>query len=107
MNTHALTAKWTLPRVATRHWPSHLRIATSYSVLIGISLVMLFPCAWMVSSSLKTQPELFAFPPAYLPAAPRWANYIEAMTVLPFPTYFLNTMKIEVGFVIGSIATNG
>ena len=46
-----------------------------YVVVIALALVFGFPFFWTVSSSLKTAPEIFAYPPPLLPARPQWGNY--------------------------------
>ncbi|HRL14389.1 MAG TPA: carbohydrate ABC transporter permease, partial [Aggregatilineales bacterium] len=40
----------------------------------------LFPIYWLINSSLKTQNELFRFPPLYLPQQPTLDNYVNAIT---------------------------
>jgi len=74
-------------------------------LFVGAFLVLL-PVFWMVSSSLKYQSEIFVTPPQWFPNPVRWGNYREALTILPFGTYFLNTMKIEVGVIIGALISD-
>ncbi len=50
------------------------------------------PFLWMLSTSLKPEPEIFRFPPAWLPHLWKWGNYREAMAAAPFGRYFLNTI---------------
>lgn len=66
-------------------------------VALGIgALVMLFPFAWMVLSSLKTFQEVNLSPPSLLPADPQWRNYADAWTRPPsgFARYFLNSLVV-------------
>ncbi|MCU0507930.1 MAG: carbohydrate ABC transporter permease, partial [Anaerolineae bacterium] len=76
--------------------------------LIGLQILMtvilitfLGPTIWMVSSSLKTPNEIFAVPIVWLPQNPQWGNYAEAMSLLPFGRFALNTFKISIVSVIG------
>jgi ABC-type glycerol-3-phosphate transport system permease component len=65
--------------------------------------LFLLPLFWMVSSSLKPEYAIFANPPVWWPASPRWANYTEALTQQPFGRYTLNTLTIAAASVIGHV----
>ena len=43
-----------------------------------LAATFMFPFLWAVSSSLKTAPEILAFPPRLLPRVPQFYNYVEA-----------------------------
>ena len=66
-------------------------------------LLFLAPALWMLSSSLKPDYEIFATPPTLWPAAPRWQNYSEALTALPFGRFAINTLIIAVSSIIGHL----
>ncbi len=67
-----------------------------YLPLIASSFLMLLPFLWMLSSSLKTDIEVFQFPIQWLPAKPRWSNYVEIWSKVRFALYYFNTIKITV-----------
>lgn len=67
-----------------------------YIVLIISAALMLGPFLWMISTSLKTLPETFIFPPKLLPSHPQWKNYIIIFQQLPLATYFANTIFVSV-----------
>ena len=46
-----------------------------YIALIAGCAVMLLPFVWMISSSLKTESDVFTFPIQWIPSVPRWKNY--------------------------------
>jgi len=48
--------------------------ALVYVVLTGVGLSMIFPLFWMVSTSLRTEPELYILPPPLLPIHWTWDN---------------------------------
>lgn len=73
--------------------------------LFGL-LIILFPIAWMLSTSLKTQMETFKMPPVWIPAEPQWINYYHALTTNPFGLYFLNTFYFASMVVIGEVISN-
>jgi len=71
--------------------------------LILASLVMALPFIWMVLSSLKSQPEIFIFPPRLLPRTPQWSNYIEVTKAMPFTWFTFNSLKIALLSVLGQV----
>jgi len=70
---------------------------TLYILLLLLALTMLLPFIWMVSTSLMDELEVFSYPPKLLPDNPRWQNYPEALTALPFDRFFINSI-ILTGF---------
>ena len=55
----------------------------SAKTLIVIALVIgaainLIPFIWMLSTSLKTPPEVFKYPPSWIPNPFEWENYRDA-----------------------------
>ena len=66
------------------------RAVLLYSALIAVAWVWLFPIAWAVSGSLKTEGEISQ--PTLLPAHPQWSNYTEVFALMPFWRMFLNTV---------------
>lgn len=71
-------------------------------VLAAGALTTIVPFLWMISTSLKPEPEIFRFPPVWLPSVWKWDNYAKAMTAAPFERYFLNTVI----YAVGITATN-
>ena len=65
-----------------------------YIVLIGVALFTLIPFVWMISSSLKLDREVFAYPMKWIPETFRWENYILIWQKVPMLTYFKNTAFI-------------
>ena len=60
----AAIAGWRLPRERM------VQIATHGALLSGC-LVFVFPFAWLVSTSMKYDEEIFVYPPRWLPAWPQ------------------------------------
>lgn len=69
----------------------------------GVALLFLIPFLWMISSSLKPNYQIFEVPPRWIPNPPRWENYVEALTTLPFSTYVVNTALISVLTIVGHL----
>ncbi len=85
--------------VRLTHWT---RRGLLQAALIVISVIFLLPLFWMVSSSLKGNSEIFVFPPDLVPAHPQWSNYTEALSYIPFGTYFLNSALVSLATVVGT-----
>jgi multiple sugar transport system permease protein len=66
------------------------RAVPVYTALIAIAWCWLFPIAWAVSGSLKREGEVTE--PRLLPAHPRWSNYTEVFSLMPFGRMFFNTV---------------
>ena len=81
---------------------NRINIAKILVLTIG-AVIFLFPLYWMFVTSLKTLPEIAAFPPIWWPDSPRWANYAEAWNYLPFSVSTKNTVIISACVVVGSV----
>ena len=79
-----------------------LVIATA--VIIG--LVMLAPSVWMLSASLKLNRDVFTFPIQWIPAEPRWQNYVDIWTKIPLGLFVWNTAKITIAVTILQLLTS-
>jgi ABC-type glycerol-3-phosphate transport system permease component len=77
------------------------RLVARYLLLAGAAVLFLAPLYWMIASSLKPEYDVFARPPIWWPSPPRWQNYVEALTTLPFGRYAINTLIIAVFSVVG------
>jgi len=67
-----------------------------YFFLVVTTFTMLIPFAWMLSSSLKFNKDVFAFPMQWIPKEPRWANYSIIWTKIPLGKFILNTFKLAI-----------
>ena len=76
--------------VRTGGYRLNLPIVFFYPVIIGITVVMLLPFAWMLSASLKLSRDVFVFPIEWIPSEPRWQNYIDIWTKIPLAVFIYN-----------------
>ncbi|MBC7894236.1 MAG: carbohydrate ABC transporter permease [Cytophagaceae bacterium] len=90
-----------MPRESRHSW----RIAVGYVVAVLIAVVMLVPFLWMISTALMDEFEVLQYPPPLLPASPRWRNFPEALTTLPFGRFFLNSTIVAFFTVGGQVIT--
>ncbi len=87
-----------------------IRMILVYGLLILFSIVFALPFMWMLSTSLKDQKEVFAYPPTFLPISDgqlvmRWENYVNGWTILPFSTYLKNSLIVTIANVIGNVVS--
>ena len=68
----------------------------TYLLLVLILLPFLFPLAWMLLSSLKTQVQNTAYPPVWV-FTPTLNNYREVFLKNPFFTFTLNSLIVAAG----------
>src|SRR5690349_14814547 len=78
-------------------------IAYIICTLVGIGY--LFPLYWMLTTALKTDVEIFKFPPTLLPVAPQWQNFPASTTYIPFWLYMWNTVVICGLTIIGTVVS--
>ncbi len=74
-----------------------------YALLALGTVVFMLPFYWMVISSLKPSYAVLKIPPDWLPIPPRWENFPEALTYVPFGRYALNTLFVTAFSVIGTL----
>ena len=80
-------------------------IALSYIILIVAAVVVLAPFFWMLVSSFKSQRDLFAYPPKFLPTVWKWENYVKVLESgsITFFEMFFNSMKVTIPVLVGNI----
>lgn len=76
-----------------------------YILCILTAAIMLIPFLWMVSASFKAKNEIFTTPIRWIPEVFRTVNYEKIFNDIPFPTYFLNTLKITVAVTFLQLVT--
>lgn len=67
-----------------------------WSILSPLMVVILFPYAVMFFTAIKPRAEIFAFPPRWLPSAPRWENFIDMWQATGFGPALLNSLYIAI-----------
>ena len=77
-----------------------------YAVILLLALLFVLPFVWMVSTSLKDDPQTYHIPPIWIPIPARWANYPEVLMFLPFGLFLRNTLIIAIPSVIGGTFTS-
>ncbi|MEK5236134.1 carbohydrate ABC transporter permease [Paenibacillus sp. FSL L8-0470] len=85
---------------------SKLSLGSGYAALIFISLLFIVPFVWLIRSSLMDLSQIFTMPPEWIPRPFHWDNFHKALTVLPFDTFFTNTIIIVASVLVGTVLTS-
>lgn len=86
----------------TGRWARRL----SALVVVAGAVAVLLPLAWMISTSLKPESQVFRTPIQWVPTTVRTENYSEAVTLVPFWRYALNSLIVTVPVVIGTVLSS-
>jgi multiple sugar transport system permease protein len=83
-----------------------IRTAIAHAALIVLSLLFLTPFLWLVSTSLKPDSQIFAFPPVWIPDPVTFQNYVTGLNFIPFLQYLKNTLIYCGLSVVGAIISS-
>jgi multiple sugar transport system permease protein len=78
-------------------------VILKYTVLIVLTIIILFPFFWMIATSLKTNSEALTNPTALFPAVPQWHNYPDVIQALDYWRETLNSLIMSLGVTLGQI----
>ena len=78
----------------------------AHAVLIAGAAFMILPFLWMVSTSLKTEDQVFVLPPLWFPGRPVFENYARLFTDIPFGRYLFNSLFVSLSITLGELATS-
>lgn len=87
-------------------WKRLAPTAALYVALVGAALVMLFPFAWMVSTSLTSDAQLFVTPPQLIPSPLQPENYGRVAQDFPLGRFLLNSMVVGVISTVLQVASS-
>lgn len=77
-----------------------VRVALSYVPLVIVSMLILIPLIWMVSTSFKGRQEFYSATSSLVPLHPTLINYRYVLTQLRYlPIYLRNSFIVTVGAV--------
>ncbi len=90
----------------TGHPAKAILEALKYLILIVGLVIVVAPFVWMISTSLTPAAEVFSWPPKLIPDRLAFENYIEAITTIDMPRYFLNSVIVTVSATLVSLVLN-
>ena len=88
---------------SAREMKERIRGIAIHIALIPAAFVFLLPFLWMLSTSLKPDSQLYAYPPIWIPNPLQWSNYPETVTYVPFFLYLRNTLIISLSSMVGVV----
>lgn len=77
----------------------------AHAILLILGFVFSIPFFWLLTTSLKADRQIFAWPPVWLPNPVIWRNYPDVFKYAPFLLYFRNTMIVVAAHVFGGVVT--
>ncbi|GAC1362749.1 MAG: carbohydrate ABC transporter permease [Herpetosiphon sp.] len=80
----------------------------SYFLLALGAIPMLVPLVWMLSTALKTDIQVFRFPPIWIPQPVVWNNFVQALArpSLPFLRFLANSTFITCLATLGTLCSS-
>jgi multiple sugar transport system permease protein len=93
-------------RITDRDAAGGARAALAHLALILIGVLFFLPFYWLVVTSLKSDAEVFASPPVFVPKELLWGNFARAVQYVPFFMYLKNTVVIAVLSVLGTVLSS-
>ncbi|TMR96337.1 carbohydrate ABC transporter permease [Nonomuraea basaltis] len=82
-----------------------VRMTLAYVSLVVVAGLVLVPFAWMLSSSLKRDNEVFTIPIEWIPREFRWSNFVEIWDRIPLLTYLGNSAFLSVTITLLQVLT--
>ena len=94
-------------RVGQRPAPAGALVASAalHAVVVGLAVLFALPFAWMLTTSLKAEWQVFSVPPVWIPDPVLLENYPSALLTMNFPLYLKNTLVIACGSVVGVLVS--
>lgn len=90
----------------SRKWRTLVGHLILHLVMITLGLTFLMPLAWVVSTSLKLPGQVFVTPIEWIPTEPKWSNYLEVFTRLPFHLFIRNSFYVTVMGTLGIVLSS-
>jgi multiple sugar transport system permease protein len=83
--------------------PRRLPFSPWHLVLIPATIVLIFPFAWLIMTSIETPAEALHFPPILVPHKLSFSNYPQALQAAPFGRFFINSAVVAVTTVLSNL----
>src|SRR5262245_42016034 len=90
----------------SREAKDRIRGVVVHILLIPAAVIFLLPFLWMLSTSLKPDSQLYAYPPIWIPNPLQWENYPKTVVYVPFFLYLRNTLIISLTSMVGVVISS-
>ncbi len=74
-----------------------------YTVLVLVAIASLFPLYWLGTSAFKSQPQIFATPPEWIPRSWQLDNFQQIWRETSIVRAFFNSVIVSGGYVLLSL----
>jgi multiple sugar transport system permease protein len=97
---------------ASMRSPSNISLSTllpigerlvGYGLLLVAAFATMAPFLWMVSTSFKTDPEVFQFPPGFVPQGLEWQNYLDVLNAPDTGRQLVNSLIFAGGSTLSNL----
>lgn len=78
----------------------------TFIILTFLSILVLIPFFWMISSSVKANNQVFTVPIQWVPKEFHWDNYSKIWSTIPLLTFFKNTAFLSVIITVIQLFTS-
>jgi len=89
-----------------RNYKSMALSVLKHLLLLMVAVAMVLPFLWMISTSLKTNYNVFAVPPQWIPNPVVVENYPQVFDMIPMVRYFFNTLLTAAGKIVGEVGVS-
>ena len=83
-----------------------MRKTLLYSALILLSALFIAPFYWTFMTAIKSQADLYQFPPVFWPSEWHWENFAIAWTKQPFGMYLTNSLIVVIFSTVGQLLSS-
>ncbi len=89
------------------HRKAIIRKIIVYILLLIIAVLMITPFLWMFSAAIKSDREVFKINPfVFIPPVPKWSNYADIWTKIPFARFVGNTFFLTIVVTLLQLLTS-
>jgi len=84
-----------------KYFKKILNQLVKHLILAIVAIFFILPLVWLISTSLKTNRQIYVYPPQWIPDPVIWLNYPAVFDYAPFLLYFRNTLIIVILCALG------
>lgn len=83
-----------------------IRRGVVYLALLAVAALLVLPFLWMLSTSLKSNEQIFIIPPVWIPEHLHWENYLNVFERIPFWFHLRNSILVTGLSIIGAVLSS-
>jgi ABC-type glycerol-3-phosphate transport system permease component len=78
----------------------------AFCALLALTVVFSLPTIWLVLTSLKRETEYASYPITVLPTVAQPGNYVAAVTIFPYLTFFWNSVVLSGSYTVLAVLSS-